>query len=120
VNYVNLVEPPNKTGAGELNSIFRDIGQREEGRFLPIPRKMSWRQEFDIKDIKAKMTISVEPLQLAKTGKNMLKYELGVKGPLSEPSLKEMEKWCDEAHFWIVNGFEDLTTSNMHAAWEKV
>ncbi len=118
LTYVNLIEcgDDNMSGAAR---VFKDIKWVESGRFLPTPNRMNLTYGFKIDDIKATLTANMGLVQLVKDGRNMLKLELSVKGPLQDHADTAVMNWCNTAREWIVKGFEDLTTPEMHKKWEK-
>lgn len=118
LTYVNLIEYDQADMSG-ITSVFKDIEWKDGDRFLPAPTRMNLGYGFKIEDIKAMLTANMGLVQLVKDGRNMLKLELSVKGPLSEHNDTAMIDWCSTAREWIVKGFDDLTTPEMHKKWEK-
>ena len=118
LTYVNLIECEGDDMA-DLSSIFRDICWVKDKRFLPAPSRLNSVYLFPIEEIKAMLSASIGLIQLAKDGKNVLKLEMSVKGPLQDHTDSTMRAWCDVAREWIVRGFADLTTPEMHKKWER-
>lgn len=119
LTYVNLIEH-NHTDMSEISNVFRDIEWKNGQRFLPAPNRMNLGYGFRIDQIKAMLTANIGLVQLVKDGRNMLKLELSVKGPLQDHTDTAMIGWCATAREWIVKGFADLTTPDMHKKWEKI
>lgn len=119
LTYVNLIEY-NDIDMSKMSNIFKDIEWKNGSRFLPPPARVNMVYWFPIEQIKAMLSANIGLVQLVKDGKNMLKLELSVKGPIQDHTDTAMMDWCAIAHEWIVRGFADLTTPEMHAKWEKL
>ncbi len=119
LTYVNLIEYK-QDDMSRISSIFKDMGWENGSRFLPPPTRMNLGYGFQIDELKAMLTATIGLVQLVKDGSNMLKLELSVKGPLQDHTDTAMMAWCETARKWIVNGFADLTTPEMHTKWERL
>jgi uncharacterized protein (TIGR04255 family) len=118
LTYVNLIEYK-EADVGDISKVFKDISWKDGNRFLPAPTRMNLAYGFKIEEINAMMTATMGLVQLVKDGQTMLKLELSVKGPLGNNADTSMMSWCTTAREWIVKGFTDLTTPEMHKKWEK-
>lgn len=118
LTYVNLIDQ-NLAADGEISKIFKDIRWESSKVFLPLPKRTTFNYEFEIEPLKAVLHAHALPVQLVKDGRNMLKFELSVKGPLQTPDVQGMQEWYGQAREWIVRGFSDLTTPAMHKEWRR-
>lgn len=118
LTYVNLIDYKQSDMSG-IGRIFKGIEWRSGDSFLPPPTRMNLGYGFQIDELKAMLTATIGLVQLVRDGSNMLKLELSVKGPLQDHTDTAMIAWCETARKWIVNGFADLTTPEMHEKWER-
>ncbi len=114
--YVNLIDAP--ADMSEISEIFSDIEWKKDSRFLTAPNKVNLTYDFPIEELKANLSVNILSVQLVKDGRNMLKYELSVKGPISVHHEEAMVAWYEVARGWIVKSFKDMTTDKMHKFWE--
>jgi uncharacterized protein (TIGR04255 family) len=93
----------------DLPVVFRDMHwQNDSGRFLPIPRNLSWRMQFALPTAGV-LTASLSHAVRVKDQVPTLKLELSAKAALPNKTFDDIWSWFDVAHEWIVRGFVDLT-----------
>lgn len=111
LSYTNIIEAGDAwNSVPELSRVFRDFRWHEDGRALPTPVGWGTRLDFDLTN--AKMSVRIDTGVRKTDEQRVLKMELRVSGhPGAEQSSNA---WFEAAHLAIVNGFKDLTTSDMH------
>lgn len=103
----------------DLSNIFSDFVWRQTaGRFLPSPSKAVWRAEFPFED-KGHLNVNLKQAVRAEDRVPLFIFELTARSGSELKSREEVFKWFDIAHAWIVQGFTDLTTPEIHKVWGK-
>jgi uncharacterized protein (TIGR04255 family) len=123
LTYVNHI--PQEQGwssPADLSKVFRDYcWTPDQGRFLPAPTHATWRMQFDMGNNNGTLSVSIVPGKRVKDQMPSLKMEISAKKRMSGQTVEETEGWFDDAHGWIVKGFEDLTQEKFQkSAWKKL
>lgn len=105
----------------DLGRIFKDFLWTDTDRFLPQPTNYVWQARFQLPDSKGNMIIRLsEGTQIEEKSQKLLILELTTKGLVEQiGNGVSMRQWYDVAREWIVRGFTDITTSEMHKIWER-
>ena len=123
MTYVNHV--PKGDGWGDLaeaGNVFPDFRrQPDTDRFLPHPDQLNWRTSFQLPEKQGRLHVVIRNAQRAEDSRPVLLFELTARGIPQNASLDAMWHWFDLAHVWIVNGFTDLTSSDVRKnIWKQV
>ena len=104
----------------DLPKIFLDYTwKKPTKRFLPKPGKVAWNKEFQLPEEKGILNVSLKQGIRTEDKVPLLILELKTRG-IDESAGKEgLREWFDLAHEWIVRGFTDLTTPEIHEIWER-
>jgi len=104
----------------DLPRIFSDfVWKQTKERFLPNPIKVAWQKEFLLPEKKGHLIVNLKQATRTEDKVNLLVLELKTRG-IGEPASKEaIREWFDLAREWIVRGFTDLTTPEIHKIWER-
>jgi len=101
----------------ELPKVFSKLNWvNSEGQFLPPPDGTSWQAVFLLPKDKGRLVVSLKKGTLTENKQPVLIFELKVIGFDNPENLRS---WFDLSREWIVRGFTDLTTPEMHKLWEK-
>ena len=93
--------------------------EKTKERFLPKPEKVGWQKEFLLPENKGHLIVSLKQAIRKEDKVPLLVLELKTRG-IDESKKKEgIREWFDLAHEWIVRGFTDLTTPEIHKIWER-
>lgn len=117
VTYVNHIEVGKGWGSGEAHKVVTYCSGKFSGRFLPQPETVSLTTRFIMHDKKGRLHISMQPAIRRRDVKEVLKLDLTARGRPSSSSLEDILEWFDLGHEWIVRGFTDFTTKEMHKQW---
>ncbi|TDI82013.1 MAG: TIGR04255 family protein [Caldithrix sp.] len=100
----------------DLTEIFTDFSwNKKTARFLPNPEEISWVTKFSFPEQKSHLIISLKQAIRTEDEVPVLIFELKANGIDRDNNVRN---WFDLAHEWIVRGFTDLTTEQMHKIWE--
>lgn len=113
LTYVNRIHQSDgwQTPA-DLGSVFPDFHWREnEQRFLPAPERVNWVTTFQLPEQSGRLHVSIRTAAVQE-GEQELFLELTARG-FPQSGQRNMRDWFDQAHQWIVLGFEDLTDASV-------
>ena len=107
------------SGAGITGGDPLIVWKRTKKRFLPNPASASWHVEFSLPEKKGHLTVSLKQAIRTEDKVSILLLELTARGMGESTSKDAIREWFDLAHEWIVRGFTDLTTPEVHLIWER-
>ena len=103
----------------DLPKLFKDLSwSQHDARFLPNPTKISWKMEFPITDKMGNLTVTLKQATRVEDKVQLFMLQFTARGIDESGDKKAFRKWFDVAHEWIVRGFTDLTTNDIHQVWE--
>lgn len=123
VTYVNHVEPMSVWQRhGELG---KAISVRlTSTSILPNPEDLGVRLRFVIPNEGGepigRLHVAVQPAWKKSDGSPILTLNLTARGSPIGAGIEGAFEFFDLGRRWIVNGFADLTTAEMHRAWERI
>ncbi len=101
----------------DLPKVFSKLNWSQSGdQFLPYPSGIAWQAAFLLPEDKGRLTVNLKRGSLAEGKQPVLLFELKVIG-FDKP--ENLRRWFDLSREWIVRGFTELTTPEMHALWER-
>ena len=124
VTYVNHI--PIGVGAetgvesfGEIHKILSIIAAPHPG-FLPESEVTMLNSRYLMPDKKGRLYVTVQPAVRKDDRRVVLQLTLTARGRPDSASIEDVLRWFDLGHEWIVRGFADLTTTDMHDRWERI
>ena len=104
----------------DLPRIFSDfVWTQTKERFLPNPEKVAWQTEFSLPEKKGHLIINLKQATRTEDKVILLVLELKTRGIGESANKEAIREWFDLAREWIVRGFNDLTTPEIHQIWER-
>ncbi len=120
VTYVNHFESGKEFRSfGEIHKIFEVWSELPAEGFLPAPESVRFNIRFLLPDQKGRMHVVVEPKLRTGDGKEVWQVTLTCRGKPDSQTTEDILNWFDLGHEWIVQGFTQLTTHEMHQIWER-
>lgn len=121
LTYINhMIKGREWTTVDDLSKIFSDfIWKQTPGRFLPNPANVAWQIEYPLLEKKGHLIVSLKPAIRTEDKVPLLVLELTARGFDESVGKDAFRKWFDMAHEWIVRGFTDITTADIHKIWER-
>jgi len=125
VTYVNHIEPTGVWSVhGQLEKVFSMWSRLARDSFLPDLEDAGFHLRFVIPDGTGKpigrLHVIAQPAWKKTDGSGILALNLTARGvPLGE-GIEGAFEFFDLGRKWIVKGFADLTTPDMHRAWERI
>ncbi|MBN1931045.1 MAG: TIGR04255 family protein [Desulfobacterales bacterium] len=104
----------------DLPKIFSDfVWTQKRTRFLSNPEKIAWQAEFSLPEKKGHLIIDLKQATRTEDKVPLLVLKLKTIGIGESANKEAVRKWFDLAREWIVRGFTDLTTPEIHKIWER-
>lgn len=120
VTYVNHIElGKGWESYGELNRVIACWSGRFSGKFLPAPESTLLNTSFVIPEQKGRLHITMQRVIRTRDAKEVLQLTLTARGKPDSSRLADIAEWFDLGHEWIVRGFTDFTTEEMHKLWRR-
>lgn len=120
VTYVNHIEVGKGWKSyGELNKVFSCWSGGSSGSFLPEPEKVIFTTRYVIEQSRGRLHIAMQPAVRRHDAKEVLQLTLTARGKPNSSSLEDIVGWFELGHQWIVKGFTDFTTKDMHKLWGR-
>ncbi len=120
VTYINHID----MGQGwksynELSKVLACWSGQCSGDFLPDPESININSRYLLPDKIGRLHISLQPAIRRRDAKEILRLSLTVRGKPESSNWDHISKWLDLGHEWIVRGFTDITTKQMHDLWGR-
>lgn len=120
VTYINNIEIDRELKSyGEVNKAIASWSGKSLGEFLREPEMVIIDVRYVIPGEKGRLYISVKPAIRRQDPKAVVQLNLIARGRPDSSRLEDVLKWFDLGHEWIVRGFTDFTTKEMHRYWER-
>lgn len=125
VTYVNHVEPAGVWDRhGQLEKVFSMWSGLVNASFLPNPEDAGLRMRFVIPDGNGKplgrLHVVVHPAWKKTDNSPILALNLTARGAPIGEGIEGAFAFFELGRRWIVKGFADLTTPEMHRVWERI
>ena len=114
ISYVNHIEIDSRR---RMSDIFTDWSGLTTKRFLPEPEKVALSVSYQIPDNKGRLHVTAGRA-VTNEGKEIIRLDLTCRGRPSPGSFDDVMSWMDQGREYIVRGFVDLTTDQMHKVWK--
>lgn len=120
VTYVNHIElGKGWRSYGEIQKVVAYWSGTSSGDFLPEPEIVHLNTTYVIPNKRGRLYITMQPAIRQQDAKEVLQLNLTVRGRPSSSQLEDILEWFDLGHEWIVRGFTDFTTKEMHRVWGR-
>jgi len=120
ITYVNHIELGKgwKT-YGELNKVISSWSGVYSGNFLPDPESINLNTRYVLPNKRGRLHIAMQRVIRQQDAKEVLQLNLTARGKPSSSRPEDISEWHDLGHEWIVRGFTDFTTEEMHKNWRR-
>ncbi|MFQ5853060.1 MAG: TIGR04255 family protein [Candidatus Binatia bacterium] len=120
VTYVNHIEMGKAWASfGELNKVISCWSGSYSGDFLPGPESVLVNASFVIPGQRGRLHVALQRAIRTRDAKEVLQLTLTARGKPASSRSQDIAEWFDLGHEWIVRGFTDLTTKEMHKTWGR-
>jgi uncharacterized protein (TIGR04255 family) len=120
VSYVNHLDPGR--GWQSLADLPDIVGTRVGARtdhFLPVPESVSLAASYVMPNEHGRLHVQLLPVIRQADAAETLQLTLTARGRPASSQTEDILRWFDLGREWVVRGFADVTTSNMHAIWQR-
>ena len=116
LTYTNLIDGREGESAFAIaQRALRDVSWAAGPRLLPTPKQVSLSAVFPIPGDFGELTMMVSSGRRS-NGRDIVKLDLTAKG--SGPKGTSFSEWSQSAHDFLISSFKDMTTPEMHSAWQ--
>ena len=120
VSYINHLE----AGSGwesnkDIDKVFANLIKTEQSGFLPTPDVFSFDSAYKMPENLGNLRVSAKPAIRNSDGTDILQLSLTSHVKHSGNDLSSIMEHLDIGREWIVRGFTDLTTPEMHKIWKR-
>ncbi len=103
----------------DIPGIFNFLDEDTAFGSLPSATDLVCRLRYDLPNSQDQLHVSLVQAIRAQDEKEILRFDLTVRGPIEHAEKGEVTQWFDKAREWIVNGFADLTSKDAHNYWRR-
>jgi uncharacterized protein (TIGR04255 family) len=94
----------------DIGHIFPNLSwQKREDSFLTSPENINWQTAFVLPERAGRLRAKIQSGMQRESGRQVIVFELTVRGIGSYQRLDTIWAWFDLSHNWVVRGFTDLT-----------
>lgn len=120
ITYVNHIEVDREIKhAGEISKVFSFWSPISNSMLLKDPEAFQFSIRYLMPDGKGRLHVQVNPMIRNRDGKEILQLNLTARGKPDSTNLEDICKWFNFGRKWIVQGFTELTTLEMHEMWRR-
>jgi uncharacterized protein (TIGR04255 family) len=120
VTYVNHIEFDSElTGGSELKRFIASWSGATSGEFLPKVDKVSLNTNYMMDGKNGRLRISMLPVLRMGDGMEVLQLDVSATGRPTSSKTPDILEWMDKGREWVVKGFADFTTPEMHKKWRR-
>jgi len=117
VSYINPIEVKEFPIVSSLIRYWIDV----PGSFLPAPEDLQAHARYVIPGIDGekmgRLHVNIQPAIRSTDNEPIYLLNLTARGVPKSSSINDVMEFIDVCHQWIVNGFADITTEEMHGRW---
>jgi uncharacterized protein (TIGR04255 family) len=120
VTYVNHIEiQQGSKSYGSLRNVISCWSGEYSGDFLREPEAVGFNSRYLLQEKKGRLHISMQPAIRREDAKEILRLTLTARGKPASSEPTAIEEWFNIGHEWVVRGFTDVTTKEMHDMWGR-
>jgi len=122
VTYVNQIPISHEAGAvhAAARRCFPQLSGDRASSFQPQADRITYTAAFPIQNNLGRLHVLIHGPLETPDARNIIEFRLTARGMPAERGPDQALAWLDLGHEWIVNGFYDLTSPDMHGEWEYV
>jgi len=118
VTYVNHIKYADGWNSyGELSKVISYWSGKSSGLFLQAPEKVNINVRYTMPNNQGRLYVALQPVIRARDAMEVLQLNLTARGAPASSKTEDAFKWLDLGRHWIVEGFTDFTTDDMHNLW---
>lgn len=120
VTYVNHFEVKKEIeNFGNISKVLSFWSDLPSSGPLQTPEAVQFSLRYLMPENKGRLHVTLDPKVRVRDGKEILQMNLTARGNPGSSNLEEICEWFNLGHTWIVEGFTQLTTPEMHKLWGR-
>jgi uncharacterized protein (TIGR04255 family) len=121
VTYVNhIVKGTCWDDFGDLSRVFTFLSELKDDRLRQSLDSLSLSQSFKLPLQDSHLYVTIVPAIRSRDKQLVIRMNLTVRGRLGTGQGSDFVEWFNAARWWIVKGFELLTTKKAHDFWRRI
>lgn len=117
VSYINQIDIG--SDFGKLSEIFPIFSKIEKGTFLPLPQGGGVNIVYPMPEERGRLFVGIQSILNHETAKEMLQLSVTAKTHIASNTSEAAFEALDYGHEWVVKGFTDFTSAEMHKIWGR-
>jgi uncharacterized protein (TIGR04255 family) len=102
-----------------LSRIFPSVGSFEGESFLKKPETISANAVYVMPSNEGRLHVVIQPAIRQKDGKEIIQLSITGSCRPASSETSELMRCLDSCREWVVKGFDDITSADMHKIWRK-
>jgi uncharacterized protein (TIGR04255 family) len=102
----------------DLSNIFPSVGSFE-GSFVKKPETVAANVSYVMPSDEGRLNVVIQPAIRQQDGKEIIQLSITGSCRPASSETNELMRCLDSCREWVVRGFDDLTSPNMHKIWRK-
>lgn len=120
VSYINHLEiGKGWDSAADLHEVFPCWLGKTNGEFLRAPENVGFDVSYRMPDKRGRLRVSMKSAIRHEDGAEILQLTLTARGKPESSEIASVLEWLDMGRKWVVRGFTDFTSENMHTLWQR-
>jgi len=120
LTYINhILRGEGWESAADWHQVFTMCYQFGGHGFLPDPDSRQFSLNYPMTNDAGSLNIVATRAIRVHDSREVVKFELSARGRPTNNDDSQLFDWLDLAHEWVVRGFAELTTEEMHKRWER-
>lgn len=121
VTYINHIELGiGWSSLGDAHRVLTMLKHQDRPEFLPEPEMLIVSGRYVIPEWRGRLHVSAQPAIRRRDGRQVMQLTLTARGKPDSSRLSDIVTWFDLGHDWIVHGFVDVTSAEMHHIWGRL
>jgi uncharacterized protein (TIGR04255 family) len=117
VSYVNHIDF--EVNYERIRDTFPALSGFKKGEFLDMPIGFALNTVYAIADQQGRLHISGQPVIRHTDMREVIQLSVTAKTQIASNTPEAMREAIDLGHEWVVRGFTDFTSPEMHALWKR-
>lgn len=123
ITYVNHIEVGSGVNLGDLGKVIAPCVPNWRGGFMGGSEDSRYMAKFAIRErggpFIGRLTVNAQPAIRRKDKQQLIVLTLTARGRPLGTGIDGVRSFFDVGHVWIVKGFTDITTPEMHQLWGR-
>lgn len=120
ITYINHIERGEGWNSlADLSRVTPFLTGKGSSGFLGMPEVSVFTARYLMPDQRGRLHLSLQPALRNADQKEILQLQLTARGMPRSGNAQDLMAWMDLGHEWIVKGFADASTPEMHNIWGR-